>query len=371
MDNKLRDFIVVLLANFFFFLNFSQLILLPKFIVHMGQDPVEIGLVMGIFNLAVIVALPIVGVISGKICRKYLFIAGAFVMGITTFAFVYIDNMGLSVYLLRILQGVSFSFAFGVSGVMVFDVVKGPDRNRFLGILTVSNITTHAIGPAIGEYAIASFGFDAYFVSASFFGILSTLIGVFLPRVRTQRPHHRILFRPMFPFVVASVILGGVFGATVIFLPPYLMDKGILNSTPFFISFVCGALMVWAFLYKVFGRIESATTWLITIVMMILLPLVAYSIKTLVSLIPLSLLFGIGYGYIYPTLNAATMEAYPSMKGMANAMFVWSFNMGMAFVSLAFGGISTIYGYGPAFIMLGIIGIFMVVLIRYFNRRIK
>lgn len=367
MDNKSRGFIVLLLANFFFFLNFSQLILLPKFIVHMGCTPTDIGLVMGIFNLAVIITLPVVGVISEKIPRKYLFITGAFVMGITTFIFTYIASMGVSVYLLRILQGISFSFAFGVSGAMVFDVVEGPDRTRFLGIITVSNITTHAIGPAIGEYFIASFGFGPYFISAAFFGIVAALIGLFLPRIKSRRHSHKTSFSPIVPFMAASVILGGVFGATVIFLPPYLMDKGILNSTPFFIFFVCGALIMWAFLYRAFRKAGGYVAWIIAIFMMILLPLIASSIKSLVFLLPLSLLFGIGYGYVYPTLNAATMDASPYMKGRANAMFVWAFNLGMACATFAFGEISTVYGYGTAFVMLGVIGMSMMGLARHFR----
>jgi MFS family permease len=362
VHRKRQNIASLIFANFFFFLNFSELILLPKFIIHLKGTPADIGTIMGIFNLAVIVSLPLVGIASEKIAKKYLFIAGALGMSIATFMFTCIDSLGFTAYCLRILQGVSFSFAFGVSGAMVFDIEHGPDRNRFLGILTVANITTHAIGPGLGEYLIAHAGFCAYFMSACIFGFIAAIAGLFLPLSSHARSPLKANIKPISPFLFGSFIVGSVFGATVVFLPPYLMGIGITNSTPFFVSFVLGAILVWALFYKGIGLIGKRSAWVIAAAMFVFLPFMIHSIAGLMSLVLCSIIFGIGYGYAYPTLNAAAMEAVPSAQGMANAMFVWAFNLGMAVTVACFGVFSSAYGYALAFLLLGIIGLSLFVI---------
>ncbi len=357
------SFLALLIANFFFFLNFSQLMLLPKFIAHLGLSPVDIGIVMGTFSVSVLIILPLVGLISEKIPKKTVFIFGSVLMCCATPFYAYVEGLGAVIVILRIIQGVGFSCAFGITAAMVFDIVMVSQRRYLLGILTVSNISTHAIGPVFGEYVIHTYGYEAFFFSAAAFGIIACIAGLFLPSKKAIR--EKKVFAPMhaLPYMAATVVLGIVFGTSVIFLPPYLMTMGITDSSFFFVAFVCGSLIVWAFLYKALRQIGEKTAWVITVILLMGLPAGVYWMNSILVLSILSLLFGMGYGYLYPTLNALTIDAYPRMRGMANSIFVWSFNFGMLLASLGFGSIAGALGYTQAFFLSGLLGSALVFLV--------
>jgi len=357
------SFLALLIANFFFFLNFSQLMLLPKFIASLGLSPADIGLIMGTFSVSVLIILPLVGLISEKMSKKIVFIFGAFLMCCATPFYAYTEDLGAYILILRIVQGVGFSCAFGITAAMVFDIVRVSRRRYLLGILTVSNISTHAIGPAFGEYVIRAYGFDAFFFSAAAFGVIACIAGLFLPAKKAIRERRPFSLMEALPYMAATVVLGIVFGTSVIFLPPYLMTVGITDSSFFFVAFVCGSLIVWAFLYKVLRRIGERIAWVLTVVLLLCLPAGVFWMKSMIVLAGLSLFFGMGYGYLYPTLNALFIDAYPRMRGLANSIFVWSFNFGMLLASVGFGSMSDALGYARAFLVSGLLGLTLVFLV--------
>lgn len=360
MTKNKFSFPALLIANFFFFMNFSQLMLLPKYMVHLGLSPADIGLVMGTFSISVLAALPLVGLISERIQKRAVFVCGAGLMCLATPFYTYTGGFGSHILVLRIIQGVGFACAFGITAAMVFDIVKVSQRRYLLGILTVSNISTHAIGPAFGEYVIRSYGYGTYFFSAAVFGFIACIAGSFLPGKIFVRRKVPFSLGKGLPYMAATMILGIIFGSCVIFLPPYLMTKGMTDSSVFFIAFVCGSLIVWAFLYKVLRRIGDRSAWIMTVILLISLPVGVSRIGTTWVLGILSGLFGMGYGYIYPTLNAMFIDTYPRMRGIANSAFVWSFNLGMLFASLGFGGLSDVMGYGNSFLVSALLGLSLV-----------
>ncbi|MBN2297485.1 MAG: MFS transporter [Deltaproteobacteria bacterium] len=355
------SYLVLLIANFFFFLNFSQLMLLPKFIVHLGLGPSDIGLVMGVFSISVLIALPFAGMVSERIDKKKVFIFGTLLMSGATPLYMYVQTLGFPILLLRVIQGVGFSCAFGVTAAMVFEIVQASSGRYFLGVLTVFNISTHAIGPAFGEYMIRTAGFDMFFLSAAFFGLVACISGFFLPSVSSNEAKAPINLRRAVPYMTATAVLGIVFGSAVIFLPPYLMTAGITDSSFFFVAFVCGSLMVWAFLYKVLQRIGERISWIVSVVFLLMLPSGVSGLGSVPLLVLLSVLFGLGYGYLYPTLNALFInDICPGMKGLANSLFVWSFNLGMLLASFGFGRMSAALGYQQSFLVAALTGLILI-----------
>jgi len=363
-----HTFIIILVANFFFFLNFSQLMLLPKFIVHLGMGPADIGCIMGFFSISVLVALPLVGLLSERISKKIFFLIGASLMCFSTPLYAYITHLGPAIFTLRIVQGLGFACAFGITGAMVFEIGTGKNRRALLGMLTASNITTHAIGPAFGEYMIHAWGFGPFFFSAAFFGLLGFLLGFFLPAKKGDGYESPNNFTRFLPFMIAAAVLGIVFGTAVMFLPSYLLSVGIGNSSAFFIAFVCGSLIVWFVLVKALDHLNESFKWIAMVLLMLSLPLWAGAINSLTLLVGLSLAFGIGYGYLYPTINAFIIDSLPGKKGVANSLFVWSFNLGMLLASFGVGMASDLFGYQKSFVLIGLLGMVLLFMKGWLHR---
>ena len=362
MSEQRRSFFIIVVASFFFFLNFSELILLPKYIVHLGLSPADIGLVMGAFSITVLVTLPLVGILSERLSRKYVFIAGASMLCLATPFYTLVQGMGPLVFALRIVQGIGFSSAFGILGAFVFDIAAPGSRRYLLGILTAINISTHAIGPAFGEYTIHAWGYPLFFYTAACFGLVSVAAGFFLPCTTRIEKSPPFSLAQGLPHMAAAIVLGTVFGSQIVFVPPFLLTRGIDNSSLFFVFFVAGSLMVWSFLHKPLRDSGDARAWIISLVLMLAFPLAIPFFEGRVFLMALALVFGIGYGYLYPTLNAYLLDIYPGARSLANSLFVWSFNLGMLVSSLGFGAVSAECGYETAFLVSGILGLSMLAL---------
>lgn len=351
-----RERVILLAAHFFFFLNFSELILLPKYFAHLGLHPFRIGILMGSFSLSVLLALPVAGLVSERMPRKFLFIAGAALMAFPSALYMGLHDSFNALVLLRILQGAGFSCTFGIIGAMVSRGADARERKHLLGILTVVGISTHALGPALGEHMIGRYGFGLFFSSAAAFGLAAFAAGFLLPHETAGQAVNRDGFHAPGDITALSVILGVIFGSAVIFLPLHLAGVGVNDSSLFFIPFVMGSFLMWTLLHR-FIRTWSDTAAMIVSSALIALPLACMAwAGGVFALMAMSLAFGVGYGYLYPALNAALIDANPASQGRANAMFVWSFNLGMLGASLGFGYVSEITGYAGAFAGLAFLG---------------
>lgn len=352
-----RERITLLAAHFFFFLNFSGLILLPKYFAQSGLSPLDIGILMGSFSLSVLLALPAAGLLSEKIPSRTLFIMGAGLMAFPSAAYMAFHNSFTALALLRILQGIGFSCAFGIIGAMVSRDADARERRFLLGVLTVVGISTHALGPALAEYLIRRYGYATFFAGASAFGLAAFLTGFALPfraAALTGRAAERYHVLP--GSTILSVFLGVIFGSVAIYLPLHLAELGVNDSSLFFIPFVMGSLLTWTSLHRYVMSWPDSIAQTVSCGLMILLLACSIRLDMVYVLIMLSLLFGIGYGYLYPALNASFMDANPTREGRANAFFVWSFNLGMFASSLGFGYLSESMGYAGAFMALACLG---------------
>lgn len=351
-----RDFSVLLTAHFLFFVNFSQLILLPKYLLVLGMSPSQTGIVMGTFSISVLAALPVVGILSDMISRRILFMTGAALMAGPTIFYPEISGMTPVLFILRVLQGIGFACAFGVAGAIVTESNADSDKAFFLGMLTVAGLLTQAVGPVLGEYLIRSSGYGALFLSAFLFGVLSFLAAAFIRSGTGRKISEKKEISLSFPLITATGVLGIVFGSLVIFLPPYLMTCGVSDSSPFFMGFVLGGLLVWTLFYRMLRARRGGASWILMSALLVI-PLLYAGVPDAPVLFFISLLSGIGYGYLYPTMNAGMIGMNMTAKGMANALFVWSFNVGMLIASVGFGFLCDWAGYQKAFFITAVAGL--------------
>ncbi|HQI82875.1 MAG TPA: MFS transporter [Deltaproteobacteria bacterium] len=358
-----REYLVLLGAHFLFFLNFSELILLPKYFQALGLKPSAIGLLMGAFSVSVLAGLPVAGLVSERVPRKALFTIGAALMAVTSSLYGVCAGMMPALYLLRIVQGLGFSSAFGIIGAMAAESGGAEDRTLMLGMLTAVGITTHAVGPVLGEHLIAAYGYHALFASAAAFGAGALALAFLLPPRPPASSRGKGRLNPGLRLNMASAVLGVVFGSAVIFLPPFLQTLGVHDSSPFFLAFTAGSLLVVGMLYRQVRIVPERLIWPVAAVFLALLPAGAGWADRTGVLVALSLIFGAGYGYLYPTLNTAVINANPELKGVANALFVWSFNLGMLVASVGFGYLCEAVGYVGAFRSVAVLGLVLLVTI--------
>ena len=144
MPRVSREYLVLLGIHSFFFLNFSELILLPKYFLTIGFGPSVIGLLMGSFSVSVLISLPAAGLLSERLPRKALFMAGTVLLAVPTLFYETFSGCLGALFLLRILQGVGFASTFGITGAMVVETGVPSERKLLFGILTVTALRNEA-----------------------------------------------------------------------------------------------------------------------------------------------------------------------------------------------------------------------------------
>jgi MFS family permease len=354
-----RDFHLVTAANFVFFLNFSTFFLLPIHLTRLGASEETVGYVMGTAGFAGLCVLPFLGRLLDRIDRRRFTIAGAAVMALASFAYVVLPGMGPALYVLRVVQGVSFTAAFVAASTLAADLAPPARRGQALGVFGISTLLTHAIAPALGEQVADRFGFPVLFAAAGTLGLVALGLSIAVrPPARARvaphelaRPARPLSRSPLLWMASATMVACGMgFGAVLTFVPTFLHAIHIERVAPFFLAYTLAAVSVRILLGGLSDRLGRRRVLLPSVSLLALAILLLGAVHGVPALVVVGLLFGAGQGMTYPTANALMVDlSHPGNLGRVQTLFAGSFSVGAAASAFVFGGIIERYGYPTMF----------------------
>lgn len=362
-----KNFSLITIANFFLFCNFSSFFLLPLFIKKLGGNEANIGFIMGSFGVTSLGSIPLVAFLIDKYGRRWFMLIGAIVMFSSSLSYLFVRELSLIFYILRMLQGIGFAFFFTSAGTAVADFIPEMKRGQGLGIFGAFTIASYALGPTIGEGVIEKLGFSFFFIYTSSFSLIAILL-VYptkdAPFKRSVDPYGLDFFRLAFSRrysvpLLSNLILAGGFGSVLNFISVYVRPKG-LDVFYFFLIYavtITSVRIIGGRVSDVFGRKRVASPSLFVFSLSIAAMIFINSVYKLVLI---SFLFSLSYGMLYPTLSALMMDkANPDERGKAMGAFNACFGIGTNFLAFAFGviardlGFTSMYLISAAFVFLG------------------
>ena len=362
-----KNFSLITIANFFLFCNFSSFFLLPLFIKKLGGNEANIGFIMGSFGVTSLGSIPLVAFLIDKYGRRWFMLIGAIVMFSSSLSYLFVRELSLIFYILRMLQGIGFAFFFTSAGTAVADFIPEMKRGQGLGIFGAFTIASYALGPTIGEGVIEKLGFSFFFIYTSSFSLIAILL-VYptkdAPFKRSVDPYGLDFFRLAFSRrysvpLLSNLILAGGFGSVLNFISVYVRPKG-LDVFYFFLIYavtITSIRIIGGRVSDVFGRKRVASPSLFVFSLSIAAMIFINSVYKLVLI---SFLFSLSYGMLYPTLSALMMDkANPDERGKAMGAFNACFGIGTNFLAFVFGviardlGFTSMYLISAAFVFLG------------------
>ena len=346
--DNLKNFSLATAANFFFFCNFSAFFLLPLYIRELGGTDADIGFIMGSFGITSLGAIPFVAFLIDRHGRRKFMLFGYSVMFAASLLYLSVKDISGYIYLIRLIQGVSFAFSFTAAGTFVADYLPPGRRAYWLGIFSAFTITAYAIGPSLGEFVIDVFGFDTFFIFASIFSLLALLLALFMrdgPFTPSIDPYgfgfFRLIASKRFSVILFSnLILAGGLGAILNFIAVYLRSKE-LAASYFFLTYTVTVTAV-----RIFGGRFSDAWGRKTVaspsILAVSLSLAAmFLIDSPASAVLIAFVFSFGYGFLYPTLSALVIDkAREDERGKAMGAFNASYSMGINFLAFPLGVIA-------------------------------
>lgn len=263
----------------------------------------------------------------------------------------------------RVLHGISQAAFATASQTMLADLVPPQRRTALMGYLAMSNTIGFSLGPLLGSYTFARGGFTT--VLLLLFGLTVLGLGISLPlpwllssvrsaqslpRSSTNFPWQHILSFPVrdatFVFFVGSFLHGGV----ITFLPLFLSNSALFYSLNAFV-----AILVRFGLGRWGNRMSQR--WMIS-------GSIFCSGSALIglSLFPdylalWSVLYGLGFGCLFPVLSAIVSLAAPTeVRGRVYSFFLAGFDGGMTLGGAGGQALTYFLPLGSLFLLLGGLG---------------
>jgi MFS family permease len=361
-----RDVALILIAQTAFGFGWSLYLLAPKFqAVVLGAGPDQIGITTTVSGLMGLCTVPFAAGGLDRFGRKLFFRVGSACVLLVSIGYFFVDRMGPLLFILQGLNTAAFVLAFNASAAMIADWAPPARLGQAIGWLGAANVCMNAVATAIAEPLADRYGWQSMFIM----GIVASCTALVLSLFVRDAPSHPIsqapqgasrvrsaglaVWRPL----VVSAIAGLVFCAVFIFIQPHALASGAREVRMFFIGFTASAVAA----RLVFGNLGDRRGHREVSLGAVLL----YAVAALMcawldpSLLWMyGLVFGLGHGILYPTLNALLLARLPaSRRGMGMALYNGAFNLGMTCGGFGWGLLAARFGYGALFMTASVVAL--------------
>lgn len=351
-----RDFMLVLLSNFFVFLGFQMTLpTIPLFVEKLGGNDQLIGIVVGIFTFSALLLRPYAGHALETRGRRFVYLIGlgVFVLSVGSFGFV---NSLLFLFMLRVVQGFGWGFSTTASGTIATDLIPAKRRGEGMGYYGLSGNIALAFGPTLGLALTGIISFKQLFLLSAALGLAALFLSsrICYKQVEPQAAalkkwdiYEKSALKPSLLLFFITVTFGGIAS----FLPIYSAQRGIGGIHWYFLLFAIALMISRTFAGRIYDQrghhaifIPGAILILISMVLLAWLPNsnIMYTA---------AILYGLGFGSVQPALQAwSVKEAPANRRGMANATFFSFFDLGVGIGAIVFGQIAYLFGYSTIYL---------------------
>jgi MFS family permease len=394
-------FILLCLINFLLFMGFFFLLpTLPVYLVDvLGAREDQVGLIMGTFTIAAVLARPSTGywMDRGKQTKIYIFAVLIFL--IATAGYLLAQTL-LLLLLLRFIHGFAFGMSTTAGGTMAATWIPDSRRGEGIGYFGTFVMLAMSIGPLIGLFMVDKYSYGMMFAFCAILAAIGLFLALFLQSpsgVKNQRRQYseknqqrqrrfslknkaeiRYWFTTLFevraiPVSLAMMMIAVVFGGVVTFVALYATELGDPKMAGVYFTLYALSLVLtrpfagrWYDHNGPFSLVTIGT--LLYFIGVILLGLANGPVLLYLA----AVVIGVGYGSLQPSYQALVIqEAAHDRRGAATATFFTSFDIGVGFGAFMLGSLVTWIGYGPMFLVSSIFLVFSFLLFYRFWRKKK
>jgi MFS family permease len=329
---------------------------LPLYIERFGGTTKIAGLALTSLTVAAIFSRPIAGAALDRYGRKPFLLIGLFLFLIPMVFYIRLVPVAMLIAL-RFFQGIGWGFGNTAAGTVAADLVPSRRMGEGMGYFGLTLSISMAFSPALGLWLIEHYSFSELFIVCTFFAVLSLLLALFIqyPKIEKQLIRPKLVFMEKAALQPSLVILFIIFSyvSLVSFLPLYAAEQGLKTTGLFFTSFALTTIFsrpLSGIIVDQAGKKGYDFSVLIgTLAAAAAMPIIARSTSWLYLLFG-GICYGIGFGFIQPTMLALSIRNMPpEKKGAANATFWTAVDIGAACGSLFWGFVAAAFGFRAMF----------------------
>lgn len=238
-----RDFLLASLAAFAGFGSMYLLLAsLPLYVLELGGENADVGLVMGIYTLAAVVARPFTGRAMRR-GRKPAMLAGALAMAVSIA--LYLLPLGLlGFFVIRALHGVAWAVWSTAAATYVTDIAPPERRGEAMGAYGISFNLAMVVAPGVG-LALAQQSWSWLFGVTAFMAIATLALSLGLPEApRTSAAENvPLISREALQPSAVMALFALSYGGLVSFVPLLAPERALPGAGWYFATYAI-ALMI-------------------------------------------------------------------------------------------------------------------------------
>lgn len=367
-----KTFIIIMLANAFAFFAFDILLpTLPLFLSRYGGlDVSQIGIIIGSFTFSAIIIRPFTEVFTNKYGKKKVLVVSILICIFSTLGYYFgtTFSLGLSI---RILHGFGFGLAVTILSTLAAEIVPKEKRGEGMGMIGNGTTVALALSPFAGLSLFNSFHPSILFVVAgvSLVIFLTCVCFITFPENEKEIPYQKSsifksLIEPSAIFPSFLIFLLGIcIGGVISFMALYAKELSIEGVAWFYFVNTVSGFLIRFISGKVFDRKGHAWVLIPSSILNIIGFILLYKATTLSDLLIAALLYGMGTGALFPSLQAWVLNnTTPERFTKVTAMFFNSFDLGIGGGSVLLGLLAAKASYGSIYLVSSIVMVFFLII---------
>ncbi len=352
------------------FLSFTSMTLLypvvPPYAVSLGGSVAQAGLAVAMQPYVAAVTQAPVGMLSDRVGRRKLLIAGILVYIVSYSLYLFTYNLG-SLFAVRILSGLGNAAFYPAASALVVDIAPKEKRGAALGLFATGTQLGSMAGPALGGFLLQYYNFQMAFAASAIISVLGLVLALASTKnidggggaIATGEKmtfnwlwHKGALFS-----LLATLIIQVSIASVVSFLPLYGVQINISIAR-------VGLIIATVYIGSVFlrfqaGRLSDKLGRMPVILGgMCLCAVGAFLFSFLTGEVPLhlaALLWGMGMGSALPACAALIADVAPlRLRGFAMGLNSGAFNAGMGLGSTGLGVLAEASGFPVMYLVTSI-----------------
>ena len=336
--------------------------LFPLYVLDIGGNKADIGILMGAMSLAAVCGRPAVSSLVDRIGRKRSLVIASLLLMLVSMLHLFVKgaiNQTLPLLLiLRLMFGGGLALCIVAGLTMTADLVPTSRLTEGIGYFGITPLVGIALGPVVAEGMVQKWGFDAIFfiglaVFISAFLILMPLRDRFVPTTGKAAGNGNFFKALRIPIVwrmsLICLCFGLAFAAHSSFIAPFA-QKNALPVSAYFAAYSASAVLARLMGGYIFNRFDEIQIMPFALVLGGIGFLCLIGVSTTAGLMGTGFLAGIGHGLLFPSLIAVTIRPITAdNRGKVNGVLTGGFDAGVFMGALIMGQLGELFGFGIIF----------------------
>ena len=356
-----KKFILLFLTNLLVLAAFyASIPIIPIYCQEIGITGSKVGVVLTAMSVATILFRPVAGYLLDNFNRYRVYLLFLALFCLSFPAFLVFPVFALLI-VVRLYMGAVYSVCASATMTLAGDVLPATKITEGISRFAFTVSIGMALGPYVGLQVQSHMSSKASFLTI--FGItVAALICVSCCRIQYPKVERKkfslrdTIYGPALPFMLNMMFLMIPYGAVIAYSSIFAQEKNLNAYLPYFYIFlVVGMLVSKLSTQEMIDAGKHRVLVCISLVILILTMASYLWLTTGIHLLAAGFFFGLGYGILQPLFQSFVTGTTPGPKrGVANATYMLSYDIGIGIGSLLMGCLQETIGLPVGFALTAI-----------------